>query len=331
MNSGTDYLPIVIKHSENFTNGDNYYSVCDEVTREEALFMMDNSLSKQDDITALGGVDRKLKQGTTFYCNLSSDTVPRKLEMLNLKPDFEDEWRSAKQLGKTLLVIEGAAVYDNSFLIFPNVENDSISYRWVSPPSSSRSSTRRKLAGVSQLGEKSVLVFRVKVTYQSSDYTPSTSAADASAAIFGDSADPSAVSFSSQFADCSYGKLNFIAASVSGSVADGVIDIAVTVTSLVVADVKDAVDQHAEDTLGLDLDAYDYLIYLMPKEVTYQAPNNWLAHADTVSGLLIFFYGCVQSCRNNDFIVCAARPLLLYVLTGKKFCSLSPEWETFIL
>ena len=190
------------------------------------------------------------------------------------------------------------------------------------------------------MGEKSVLVFRVQVTHQSLNHAPSTSAADASAAIFGDSADPSAVSFSSQFTACSYGKLNFTAASVSGSVANGVIDIPVTVTtSIGFSDVKDAVDQYAETTLGLDLDAYDYLIYLMPEEVVYLNPEevasegteSWVAHADTVSGLLIFFCGCVLSCRKNDFIVSAARPLLLCVLTREKFCSSSPEWETFIL
>ena len=279
--SESDFLPIVIEHSEdavlkNFTNGDNYYSICDEVTREVALFTTDNSLSKED--------DKKLQQGTTFYCYLSSDTIPRKLEMLNLKPDFEDEWRSAEQLGKTRLVIEGAAVYDNSFLILPNVQNDSISYRWASPPSSSGSSTRRKLAGVSKIGEKKVLVFRVQVTYQSSIYTPSTSAADASAAIFGDPTNPSGVSFSSQFTACSYGKLNFTAASVAGSAA-GVIDTPVTVNSLPYSDVQNAVDQYAEDSLSLVLDEYDYLVYLMPEEVTYQASTDWVAHADTVSGL----------------------------------------------
>ena len=257
--------------------------VCEEVVLEVGL-VLNESQPKQSTRSA-----STHHHVNTFYCNIPE--ILGRLELQNLSPDFEDEWRAARKLGTTRLLIGGAAVY-RDYLILPNAENG-ISHRWQSTPSSFSTNTR-KLA-VNQFGERVILAFRITVIHNSVTKVPNNTAVEVSNAIF--STGNGDVSLVSQYADCSYHKLNFTAATVvSGSTALGVIDITVTPANMTYFGIQAAVDEKATSTSGgglnLDFEDYDHIIYHVPQGVIYNDNTDWLAFADAVSErkLVLFSY-----------------------------------------
>ena len=154
--------------------------------------------------------------------------------------------------------------------------------QWIAPLSSARQ-TARKLA-INTIGERSVLIFRIRVNGMS----PSITAEEVSNAVFGTGDDT--VNLSSQYLACSYNKLNFtyaVGAELdSFLVANGVIDITVA-NAATTYEAANAAIAKAQSTvknggMGLRMSDYNHVLFQLPDSDDF-ADSNFLAYALVVS------------------------------------------------
>lgn len=169
------------------------------------------------------------------------------LKLLNLPPDWDDEVRGRS--GKVDLLAPGAVIEGN-FLTLPGTAK----LNEILIP---RVSQNRKLA----TSDRKVLV--VHVTAQ--DSFPTVSASVLSDKVFGTDGD--VVNLKSQFAACSYNKLNFEPA-MHELVTDGVYNVTIdqTVTGEYAITVQNYITQQLQVDFGVDsIDGlFDHIMYVIP-------------------------------------------------------------------
>jgi len=285
--------------------------ICDEVTLSIILINREHP----GDSLSIGTVTTT--HVDSFACVVDPDytyngaTKGIQLELMNLSPSFEEGRKKAIAIGKTRLVVRDGVI-DGPTLVLPDnpegykeVEEAAISggdefhqtsfkplLDWQFPPTadsvSARKTHSRNLA-TDQFGEKTVLVFRITAN----DVVPTKTAAEVSDGVFGTTGDE--VTLTSQYSACSYGQLNFAAAS-GQELADltdghaGVINISVVTvnSSMLEAEINNAVIVKAQDTandgLGLDLADYDHIMFHVPlgTEITANGGTGWVAFASKV-------------------------------------------------
>jgi hypothetical protein len=223
--------------------------VCDEVIEKEGTYLDENG---------------EIGHETTFSCFVNpsyTETGSKyiELDLVNFSPSFEEERDAAYAVGKTQLAIYESSIQGSTIILPSQNESSNIiacptgenflhkddgeqsqcfvkTLNWHSPPSyASRRS--RKLA-VNQVGQRSILVFRITTT---TNGAPTASSATVSDKVFGPT---DTVNIATQFAACSNNKFDFIPAASTGLTlsATGVHDITVTTTSTsTTSDIKNAV------------------------------------------------------------------------------------------
>lgn len=244
-----------------------------------------------------------------FACTLEEEPS-RYVELSNLPSNFETEWKVARNLGKTSIAIIGETTLDGHTLILPDSASSRHVYQFLHPTSSLNESRTRNLA-VNQLGTRSVIVFRVSINFGSESYNSLIDATETSNVLFGDG-----FSMKSQYAACSYEKVGFEPANLSGADAAGVVSITVNDPSTMkYEDIVEAVNLKAETSisgngLGLNLDDYGHIMYALPEGAIYKDRTSWIAFALTVCSEISvfvheFYHLCVTHIITISVIFCS--------------------------
>ena len=254
-----------------FAHNINGKIVCDEVMEQEGTYFDEQG---------------EIAHETTFSCLVNpryTETGSKyiELDLVNLDPSFEEERDAAYAVGKTQLTIYEGSIQGSTIILPSHRESSSLiacptdenflhkddgeqsqcfvkTLNWHSPPiyASRRS---RKLA-VNQVGQRSILVFRITTTTHGA---PNKSAAEVSNNVFGPT---DTVNIATQYAACSNNKLDFIPAASTGLTlsATGVYDISVTTTTTsTTSDIRNAV----KTTVGNSVfDNTDHAFYHMVSE-----------------------------------------------------------------
>jgi len=285
------------------------FFICDEVATSIA------KIRRDVDSGISGGSAPTAYEEIGFSCvvdpvqSASGKTKGTHLELVNLPSGFAQDRMAAIAKNTTRLIIRGAIV-EGSLLTIPEQE-ESLSdgvrslkpvLEWQLPPPEKASRTRhsRRLA-TAQFGTKSVIIFRITVEGKP---PPTTTAAEISDSVFGNAGD--AVNLRSQYKACSFGKIDFVWAdgdTASGVdieslySADGVIDFTVPAVNLTTFKTRDIGNKVAEFAqlnstenalgLGLDLEDYDHIMYVLPPSTLYSGGTNWIAFAYKVSFVTI--------------------------------------------
>ena len=231
----------------------------------------------------------------------SGHTKGTHLELMNLPPGFGQDRVDAIAKNTTRLIIRGAVV-EGSVLTVPEQEEylsggvRSLKpiLEWQLPPLEKASRTRhsRRLA-TAQFGTKSVVIFRITVEQRT---PPTNTAVEISDSVFGNAGD--AVNLRSQYKACSFDKIDFVWADGETAVgtdieslysAPGVIDFTVPAANLTTFNTQDIANKVAEFVqmnstenalgLGLNLEEYDHIIYVLPPSTIYSGSTGWIAFA----------------------------------------------------
>jgi hypothetical protein len=241
-----------------FAHNINGKIVCDEVIVKEGTYLDENG---------------EIGHETTFSCFVNpsyTETGSKyiELDLVNFGSSFEEERDAAYAVGKTQLTIYESSIQGSTIILPSHNESSSIiacptgnflheddgeqsqcfvkTLNWHSPPPIYAASRRSRKLAVNQVGQRSILVFRITT---STDGAPTASAATVSDKVFGPT---DTVNIATQYAACSNNKLDFIPAASTGLTlsATGVHDITVTTTSTsTTSDIKNAVKTVVGDSV----------------------------------------------------------------------------------